>query len=154
MEPTASPAANNTASASAAASSRDDDTLTIRTYADESSGMPIVAATGDVDLCTTPTLRDALEAVFTEASAASSGVVALDMREVGFIDSAGLALLVEIRKRFYEKSKLALLVQKGSQPERVLRLGRFDTFLKVGYQPEDVSGSGGTASVSPVSATV
>lgn len=153
MEPNASPAANTAAAsvAAAVASSRDDDTLTIRTYADEASGMPIVAANGDVDLSTTPTLREALEAVFTKVSATPSsgvaGVVALDMREVGFIDSAGLALLVEIRKRFYDKNKLALLVQKGSQPERVLRLGRFDTFLKVAYQPEDVFGGGTAATV-------
>ena len=123
----------------------DDETLKITTDASADAAVPIVAATGDVDLCTAPLLRDALVAAFGQP-APTSGTIALDMREVGFIDSAGLALLVEIRKLYFEKTKLALIVAKGSQPERVLRLGRFDTFLKVAYQPEDV--------VSPVAAAM
>lgn len=100
------------------------------------NGLPVVVAQGDVDLCTTPQLRDALER--TCESHSSGGTVAVDMREVPFIDSAGLALLVEVRKRFLERCQIALVIEKGSQPERVLRLGRFDTFLQVTNALEDV----------------
>ena len=130
MEPNALPASVSTPS-------REDDLLQIQTRDADASGVPYVEAVGDVDLCTAPLLRDALVTAF--AQPAPAGTIALDMRDVGFIDSAGLALLVEIRKMFYEKTKLALLVQKGSQPERVLRLGRFDTFLKVAYQPDEIA---------------
>ncbi len=112
----------------------EDDVLTVTTHAE--SGGPVVVAQGDVDLCTTATLREALDLAC--GSLTSPGTVAVDMREVPFIDSAGLALLVEMRKRHYDKCEIALIIQSGSQPERVLKLGRFDTFLKVGYSSGDV----------------
>jgi len=103
-------------------------------------GVPFVVARGDVDLCTTPRLREVLEQSCSARGGA--GPLGLDLREVGFIDSAGLALLVEIRKRFVQTCQLALVIAAGSQPERVLKLGRFDTFLRVCYSPDEVTGSG------------
>jgi anti-anti-sigma factor len=105
-------------------------------------GMPVVVADGDVDLSTAPYLKTALDSAC--GSRTEPGNVGLDLRLVPFIDSAGLALLVEIRKRHFDKCQLALVIEKGSQPERVLRLGRFDTFLKVGYSLEEVQGSDDT----------
>jgi anti-anti-sigma factor len=103
----------------------------------EQAGVPVVAAQGDVDLCTTATLRKALED--TCSSRHEPGMLAVDIREVTFIDSAGLALLVEMRKRFLDRCQLALIISPGSQPERVLKLGRFDTFLRVCYTPEEAT---------------
>lgn len=100
-------------------------------------GIPFVAAHGDVDLSTTPTLREVLEQSCSRQ--AQPGPLAVDIRDVAFIDSAGLALLVEIRKRFAATCQLALVIAKGSQPERVLRLGRFDSFLRICYTPEEVT---------------
>lgn len=107
--------------------------LQINTY--HQGEVPVVAAHGDVDLATTPSLRGVLEKSCTER--AQPGVLALDIREVAFIDSAGLALLVEVRKRFVDRCQLALVIAQGSQPERVLKLGRFDTFLRVCYSLEE-----------------
>jgi anti-anti-sigma factor len=101
------------------------------------NGVPIVAAQGDVDLCTQDILRQALISSCKERPA--SGKVAVDMREVPFIDSAGLALLVEIRKHYMETCQLALIIAARSQPERVLKLGRFDTFLQVCYAPDELT---------------
>lgn len=109
--------------------------LQIRTH--EQAGVPVVSANGDVDLCTTATLRAALEQVCSQQH--NVGALAIDIREVAFIDSAGLALLVEMRKRFLEKCPLTLVIAPGSQPERVLRLGRFDTFLRVCYTLEEAT---------------
>lgn len=119
-----------------------DDVLQVSTY--EHAGVPVVRAQGDVDLSTTSALRTALEESCMGRT--EVGIVGVDIRQVAFIDSAGLALLVEIRKRYYETCRLALIIEKGSQPERVLKLGRFDTFLKVVYTPDDLSnkGVGGT----------
>lgn len=114
----------------------DTDSLQISRYEFE-SGVAVVAAQGDVDLCTTPTLRQALDSACTGQAAA--GTVAVDMRDVSFIDSAGLALLVEMRKRFGHSCDLALIIAAGSQPDRVLKLGRFDTFLRLCYAPEELS---------------
>jgi anti-anti-sigma factor len=108
------------------------------------NGVPIVAAQGDVDLCTQSILRQALEDSCKGRS--ESGTVAVDMREVPFIDSAGLALLVEIRKNYMATCQLALIIAARSQPERVLKLGRFDTFLQVCYTPDELTNSPATVS--------
>jgi anti-anti-sigma factor len=113
----------------------DADSLRIETY--EQGDVPVVAAKGDVDLSTAHTLKEALE--HSCQSREGTGTLAIDIREVTFIDSAGLALLVEVRKRFVDKCHLALIIAAGSQPERVLKLGRFDTFLRVCYTPEEVA---------------
>jgi len=115
--------------------SETEDLLKIST--DEAGGVVIVTAQGDIDLCTTPILREVLEAVC--ASRTDRDPVAVDMRQVAFIDSAGLALLVEMRKRHSETCRLALIVEAGSQPERVLRLGRFDTFLQVCHSQDELT---------------
>ncbi|MES2458942.1 MAG: STAS domain-containing protein [Armatimonadota bacterium] len=103
------------------------------------NGVPVVAAQGDVDLCTQDILRKALINSCKERS--EPGKVAVDMREVPFIDSAGLALLVEIRKNYLDTCQLALIISARSQPERVLKLGRFDTFLEVCYTPDELVNS-------------
>jgi anti-anti-sigma factor len=116
----------------------DADNLRIETR--DQGGVPVLMAQGDVDLSTSPMLRQALEQAC--AGPTTSGTVAIDLREVAFIDSAGLALLVEMRKRFVDKCHLTLLISAGSQPERVLKLGRFDTFLRVCYTLEDATAAG------------
>jgi anti-anti-sigma factor len=132
-------------SAAAAVSGDEDDVLLVSTY-EHDGGVPVVLAQGDVDLQTAPTLRKALETACDKRT--GQGTVAVDIRQVPFIDSAGLALLVEIRKRFYDNCRLALIIERGSQPERVLKLGRFDTFLKVVYTPDDLSASAAPAAAS------
>lgn len=112
----------------------------------QQDGLCVVAAQGDVDLLTTTTLRHALEAA-CDGPENGATVVAVDMRQVPFIDSAGLALLVEMRKKYIKKCQLALVIEKSSQPERVLKLGRFDTFLKVGYSLEEVAAGIGSEGV-------
>ncbi len=106
------------------------------------NGVPVVAAQGDVDLCTQGILRQAL--IDSGEHPSESDKIAVDMRKVSFIDSAGLALLVEIRKHYMgtkHARQLALIIAARSQPERVLKLGRFDTFLQVCYSPDELTGT-------------
>lgn len=109
------------------------------------SGTNIIRAVGDIDLSTTPQLRQTVEGIIMELPKDGElRYMVLDIRDVPFIDSAGLALLVEIRKRFHTTCRLAVLIAAGTQPERVLRLGRFDTFLIIGYSLEELQGVGVT----------
>ena len=120
-------------------SMNEENVLLVHNYSQD--GVPIVAAQGDVDLCTQSTLRQSLISTCDERKLTGGGKVAVDMREVSFIDSAGLALLVEIRKTYMATCQVALIIAARSQPERVLKLGRFDTFLQVCYTPEEVTGA-------------
>ena len=102
-----------------------------------------VRAIGDIDLSTTPQLRTVVEhAVSALPQDNALRYIVLDISEVSFIDSAGLALLVEIRKRFHNTCRLAIHIATSTQPERVLRLGRFDTFLLVGYSSDELIAHG------------
>ena len=86
-----------------------------------------VGVRGDVDLATVSRLRDVLEGIFTNPEPPQSIVV--DLRAVAFIDSAGLALLVDMRNRFGSVAPLSIVIRKGSQPDRVFKLGQFDRFI-------------------------
>lgn len=94
----------------------------------------LVEAQGEVDLTTAQQLRQPLmEAVNTPPKSD----VFVDLRQVDFIDSAGLALLVEARKRLSPEGRaLHIVLTPGRQPERVLKLGRFDTIMTLTYEVE------------------
>lgn len=96
----------------------------------------VVEAIGEVDLTTAPLLREALMAVVNGSKKKS---VIVDLSHVDFIDSAGLALLVEARKRLLPEGRtLNVLLTPGRQPERVLKLGRFDTIMTLAYTLSDL----------------
>ena len=97
----------------------------------------LIEAQGEVDLTTAPQLREPLMQVVNEVRV---GSVIVDLTQVDFIDSAGLALLVEARKRMAPEGRtLHVLLTAGRQPERVLKLGRFDTIMNLAYQLSDIA---------------
>ncbi|MBC8141504.1 MAG: STAS domain-containing protein [Armatimonadetes bacterium] len=115
----------------------------LQLHTDSQGDIVHVRAVGDIDLSTTPQLREVVEEIVSGLPQGSKlRFLLLDIREIAFIDSAGLALLVEIRKRFHDTCRLAIHIAASTQPERVLRLGRFDTFLIIGYSPEELAAAG------------
>jgi anti-anti-sigma factor len=97
----------------------------------------LIEAVGEVDLTTVNQLR---EPVLEAVNNGSKSAVIVDLSRVDFIDSAGLALLVEARKRLAPDARaLHILLTPGRQPERVLRLGRFDTIMNLAYDFADIA---------------
>ena len=97
----------------------------------QEDGKHIIEAIGEVDLATAPQLREAILAMLTGAEKLP---LVVDLCQIDFIDSAGLALLVEARKKLApEGLTLNILLTAGRQPERVLKLGRFDTIMNLAY---------------------
>ena len=102
----------------------------------ESEKGPILDVSGELDLTTVAMLRDPLLSQATKSQAPN---LIVDLSRVEFIDSAGLALLVEARKRLAAESRtLALVLSPGRQPERVLRLVRFDTIMRLVYNVDEI----------------
>ena len=91
----------------------------------------VIEAVGELDLMTTATLQERLQkGIHATINAAVAAPLAVDLRRVGFIDSAGLALLVAAQKRLAPaQCSLTVLLTPGQQPERVLKMGRFDTVM-------------------------
>jgi len=64
-------------------------------------------------------------------------VVEFDLREVDFIDSAGLSVLAMPRKSRPIPRGVRLLVTHNSQPDRVVRLARFDLMMEIVRMPSN-----------------
>jgi len=96
----------------------------------------LIEAVGEVDLTTVLQLR---EPVLNAVNSTDRSAVIVDLSRVDFIDSAGLALLVEARKKLAPDARaLHILLTPGRQPERVLRLGRFDTIMNLAYDLNEI----------------
>jgi anti-anti-sigma factor len=103
----------------------------------ESDSALTLAVEGDLDLATAPTLQKA--ARDAKDRLAGRKLLIFDLRKVTFIDSAGLALLVETQRELGGNAEIGLLAEKGTQPDRVLHLGRFETFLKLARTPDELT---------------
>jgi anti-sigma B factor antagonist len=74
-------------------------------------GWRVISVGGEIDLYTAPALREALIAE-VEAGAER---LAVDLRQVGFMDSMGLGVLIGTRRRLNERdAAFALICQEGA----------------------------------------
>lgn len=92
----------------------------------EHGGMVTVHLSGEIDLERSPEARKALL-----AAVAKGRPVTVDMAEVGYMDSSGIASLVEA----YQKASAAkldfALVNVGERVMKVLQLARLDQVFRV-----------------------
>ncbi len=89
--------------------------LSLVTCADR--GWTVVSLAGEIDVATAPRLREHLAA--TRASAAK---IIVDLTDVGFLDSAGLGVLVGAMKRSRARGGTVRLVCPCPQIREVLSL--------------------------------
>jgi anti-sigma B factor antagonist len=91
----------------------------------------VVSVAGDLHLPNVGQFREALQVVIDE----HAGEVVLDFRQVGFLDSAGLKTLLDIRKQLSLQSRaMNLLLGAASQPDRVLHTTRVNTIITLVYE--------------------
>ncbi len=96
-------------------------------------GGVIVIASGEIDLATSPQLRDALLAPETRAAS-----VVLDLREVTFIDSSGLGVIVGQQKRAQEHDEqFAVAIGGAAAVRRILELSGLVKVLDIVKDPQE-----------------
>ncbi len=86
--------------------------------ADPEAGAVVVSVAGEIDMLTEPRLRDALHDALARAA---DGTLVVDLTEVSFFSSTGIAALVEIHT--LARAQLAgvsLVVPPDSPPDRSL----------------------------------
>jgi anti-anti-sigma factor len=77
-----------------------------------------VAVVGDLDMVGSAAARDALRDLGGDA-----GEVTLDLGEVGYLASAGVGMLLELRADLQRRgTRVRFAVRRGSVPARVLAL--------------------------------
>jgi anti-sigma B factor antagonist len=85
----------------------------------------VLAVGGELDLHTSASLSDRL----LELGSAASSRVAVDMAQVGFMDSSGLGVLVAALKRMQENQGELALVGVSGSPLKVLAITGLDKVI-------------------------
>ena len=97
-------------------------------------GATVIALSGELDLASAPALEEEL----ARAAASDSGLVILDLRELEFMDSTGLGMLVTTNKRAQESGRRFALVKGGPQVQRLLNLTGVGERLTLVDSPEEL----------------
>jgi len=101
----------------------------------------ILSVSGELDLRTSPELEKRLGTAFD----AGTELVILDLRQIEFMDSTGLRVLLGAHQRAHESGKRFALVRGADQVERVLTLTGVRDLLTVVDAPEELLAAGGSA---------
>jgi anti-sigma B factor antagonist len=94
----------------------------------------VISVSGELDLASSPALEEELDRV------AASGIelVVVDLRELEFMDSTGLSVLVKAHQRAEEQGKRLGLVNGSQQVQRLLTLTGVADRLTLVDAPEDL----------------
>jgi anti-sigma B factor antagonist len=104
------------------------------TSAPREESLPVLRPTGDIDAYTAPQLRTQLH----DATSSGARVVVVDLREVTFIDSAGLGALVGAHRRMLEADGRLRVVRPPALVARAFELTGLDGVLEL-YDDADAA---------------
>ena len=98
----------------------------------EERGAQIVSFTGDIDLQSSPDVRKVLLSAVDEGS-----TVLVDLSGVDYIDSSGVASMVESFQNARKKNQEYVLVSVSEAAMRVLQLARLDRVFTISDSVDD-----------------
>ena len=100
----------------------------------------MVRVMGELDLATAPQLRE----VLTDLAALGGLQVTLDLRELAFIDSSGLSVLVTGLKRLREAGGDLALRSPNPATMKALEITGLTSVFAIGFEtgPENTNGEG------------
>ena len=91
------------------------------------SGWGVLAVKGEVDLYTSPQLKDKV----TEIIEQGQSRIVIDLTDVGFMDSSGLGVLVTALKRARERDGTLALVAPEGSVHKVLTITGLDRVFPI-----------------------
>src|SRR4051812_13976184 len=89
-------------------------------------GVAIVVVRGEIDMATAPWFRQVVEVALDEG-----GRLEVDLHETTFMDSTGLAVLVDAYRRLGQAHEAIVLRDPQPRVRRVLHVSGVDTFVDV-----------------------
>lgn len=89
---------------------------------------------GDLDLETSPQLDRELDSL----SPPDTELVVLDLRELDFMDSTGLVVLIRAHQRAIERGQRLAVVKGGNQVQKLLRITRVAETLTLVDRPDEL----------------
>ncbi|MBV9605063.1 MAG: STAS domain-containing protein [Solirubrobacterales bacterium] len=96
----------------------------------------VIAVSGELDLASSPALQEELEKV----AASDSTTLIIDLRELDFMDSTGLSVLVRAHQRIEEQGRQLAMVRGPQQVQRLLSLTGVAERLTLVDTPEELLG--------------
>jgi len=96
----------------------------------------IIAVSGELDLASAPALESELE----QAGRSESELLLLDLRELEFMDSTGLSVIVKAHQRLSEQGPSLYLIRGPQQVQRLLDLTGVAERLRLVNSPEEILG--------------
>jgi anti-sigma B factor antagonist len=118
------------------APSPEEETLELVLTDDSAGPWTVVKVAGELDLHTSPQLRDHVVALIGEPPVR----IALDLSEVGFMDSSSLGILVTCLKRVRERDGEMMLVGVTGSPMKVLTLTGLDRVFDLAASSDALPG--------------
>lgn len=103
------------------------DDLPIEISTSRDSDITVLAPRGDVDMTASPVLRQALR----EAQSDSQERLIIDLGEVGYMDSSGVATLVEAMKRAKAQHTLLVLCNMNERVRAIFEIARLDKYFPI-----------------------
>ncbi len=97
----------------------------------------VIEVRGELDLASSPALEQELE----RGAAAQAEVVIVDLRELEFMDSTGLSVLVRAHQRANDNGQRFGVVKGPQQVQRLLSLTGVADRLRLGDSPEELLSS-------------
>jgi anti-sigma B factor antagonist len=96
----------------------------------------VIAISGELDLASSPALQEELDRVATS----DAEMLVIDLRELDFMDSTGLSVLVRAHQRAEEQGRRLAMVKGPQQVQRLLSLTGVADRLTVVERPEELLG--------------
>lgn len=93
----------------------------------EENGRFRIVATGEIDLYTSPALREAI----LDTAPKNTEAIIVDLSAVAYMDSSGVATLIEGYKRALQQKTQFILEAPSPSVLKVLQLSRLDTVFTV-----------------------
>lgn len=94
----------------------------------------VIGVSGELDLASSPALEQELE----RGAAATADLVIVDLRQLEFMDSTGLSVLVRAHQRATEKGQRFGVVKGPQQVQRLLSLTGVAERLALADSPDEL----------------
>jgi anti-anti-sigma factor len=98
------------------------------------SGTPVLSVSGELDLASSPMLEEQVERAVAQAPA----LVIIDLRQLEFMDSTGLSVLIRAHQRAQEQGHRLAIVNGSRQVRRLLSLTGVADRLTIVDDPEQL----------------
>lgn len=98
------------------------------------SDVALIAVSGELDIASAPELDQALEQIHPELTK----LVIVDLRELEFMDSTGLSIIVHAHQRLAERDCELTLIKGPPQVQRLLDLTGVAERLRVVAEPDQL----------------